>query len=172
MDVCQEKKTFRLLFLMREVKDYILNWIDEFVSVKNEKLNNWAPCPYARQAVLDDKIDWFEINSNIAENLIHREWIDSCDLCIFYIPDVTSEDLSHEVEIANSFLIPNDFVCLEDHPDDIEEVNGVIMNNGKYPLVFKQKLSNLQMFSDILLRKGYYDVWSEQNLEDVVKWRQ
>jgi hypothetical protein len=104
--------------------------------------------------------------------LCSLEWDNNYDLCIIHTPNVTSDYLSEQVKLANSFLMPKDIVCLEDHPDDIEEINGVVMNNGKYPLVFKQKLSNIQMFSESLKRKGYYDVWSEQNLEDVVNWRQ
>jgi len=157
---------------VNEVKEYILKWIEEFVSVNNVNLNNWPPCPYARQAVLDNKILWYEFDSDILENLIDQEWDNNYDLCIIHTPGVSSDYLSEQVYKANSFLMPKDIVCLEDHPDDIEEINGVIMNNGKYPLIFKQKLSNLQMFSETLKRKGYYDIWSEQNLEDVVNWRQ
>ena len=64
-----------------------------------------------------------------------------------------------------------DFVVLEDHPDEEENINGVIMNNGKYPIVLMQRLSKIQMFSGILKKRGYYDVWSKENLDDVVNWR-
>ena len=157
---------------MHDVKEYILKWIEEFVSVNNIGLNNWPPCPYARQAVIDNKIAWCEFDSNLLNNLCSLEWDNDYDLCIIHTPNVTSDYLSEQVKLANSFLMPKDIVCLEDHPDDIEEINGVVMNNGKYPIVFKQKLSNIQMFSESLKLKGYYDVWSEQNLEDVVNWRQ
>ena len=157
---------------MHDVKEYILKWIEEFVSVNNSELNNWPPCPYARQAVIDNKISWCEFDSNLLNNLCSLEWNNNYDLCIIHTPNVTSNYLSEQVKLANSFLMPKDIVCLEDHPEDIEEINGVVMNNGKYPIVFMQKLSNIQMFSESLKLKGYYDVWSEQNLEDVVNWRQ
>ena len=58
----------------------------------------------------------------------------------------------------------NDFVALEDHPDDEENINGVIMNNGKYPIVLMQRLSKIQMFSGFLKKKGYYDEADYHNL--------
>ena len=73
--------------------------------------------------------------------------------------------------MINKQLKANDFVVLEDHPKIEENVNGVIMNNGKYAICLMQRLSKINRFSDILKRQGYYDVWSEENLEDVVNWR-
>ena len=46
------------------------------------------------------------------------------------------------------------------------------MNNGKYAIVFIQKLDKLNEASDYLKSKTkYYDVWSQENLDDVVTWR-
>ena len=78
--------------------------------------------------------------------------------------------LVEEIEKINSGLVNPDFVVLED-PEVEENVNGVIMNNGKYAICLMQRLSKIQTFSNILRRQGYYNVWSEENMEDVVNWR-
>ena len=99
-------------------------------------------------------------------------WDDNIDVCVIFVPEVSSEELSRLVDSINKrYLMGNDFVALEDHPDDEENINGVIMNNGKYPIVLMQRLSKIQMFSGFLKKKGYYDVWSKENLDDVVNWR-
>ena len=64
------------------------------------------------------------------------------------------------------------FVLLDDHPDNEENINGVAMNNGKYAIVFIQKSDKLDEASKFLETKTkYYKVWSQENLDDVVTWR-
>ena len=65
-----------------------------------------------------------------------------------------------------------DIVALEDHPDDEEDVNGVKMNFGKCIIILVQRLSKINEASELLKKKGYYDVWSKENLDDVVNWRE
>jgi hypothetical protein len=64
-----------------------------------------------------------------------------------------------------------DIVALEDHPNDPEIINGVKMNFGKCILVLVQRLSVINRKSEWLRAEGYYDNWSEENLDDVVNWR-
>ena len=46
------------------------------------------------------------------------------------------------------------------------------MNNGKYAIVFIQRTKKLQEAHEYLKTKtNYYDVWNEENLDDVVNWR-
>jgi hypothetical protein len=60
---------------------------------------------------------------------------------------------------------------LEDHPDSEEFINGVQMNFGKCGLMILQRLSKLNTATTQLKNKGYYDTWSEENLDQVVNWR-
>ena len=65
-----------------------------------------------------------------------------------------------------------DIVALEDNPNDEEFVNGVHMNFGECIIVLVQRLSKVNEASTILKKKGYYDTWSKENLDDVVNWRE
>ena len=162
------------MFNLEEATNYIKSWIDDFVSQPNPDLNNFPPCPYAKQAILDNKVAYDVADLDIDLFLIKKAemWDDNIDVCCIFVPEVSSEELSRLVDSINKrYLMGNDFVALEDHPDDEENINGVIMNNGKYPIVLMQRLSKIQMFSGFLKKKGYYDVWSKENLDDVVNWR-
>jgi hypothetical protein len=67
--------------------------------------------------------------------------------------------------------MPKGLVALEDHPDDIEVVNGATMNQGTWALVLIQESSKLKAASDMLKKQGYYDNWTQEQLDDVVNWR-
>ena len=45
------------------------------------------------------------------------------------------------------------------------------MNFGKCILILVQRLSVINRKSEWLKEQGYYDNWSEENLDDVVNWR-
>jgi len=67
--------------------------------------------------------------------------------------------------------MPHNIVALEDHPSDVEKVNGVTMNQGKWAMVLLQNTSKLNNASEILRTQGYYDKWTQEELDDVVTWR-
>ncbi len=162
------------MFDLEEATGYIKSWINDFVTQPNPDLNNFPPCPYAKQAILDNKVSYDVADLDIDLFLIKKAelWNEDIDVCVIFVPDVSSQELSRLVDSINKrYLMGNNFVALEDHPDDEENINGVIMNNGKYPIVLMQRLSKIQMFSGFLKKKGYYDVWSKENLDDVVNWR-
>lgn len=163
-----------MMFNLEEATNYIKKWLDEFVTQPNPLLNNFPPCPYAQQAILENKVAFEVADMDINLYLIKKaeQWDENIDVCCIFVPGVSSELLSSLVKSTNeNYLMENDFVVLEDHPDDKEIINGVCMNNGKYPIVLMQRLSKIQMFSGFLKKKGYYDVWSKENLDDVVNWR-
>ena len=161
-------------FNIDEAKEYMLQWISDFVSKPNPLLNNFPPCPFAKQAMLEKKIDFEVADKDINLYLCEKSgrWTDDVDVCCIFVPGVDPDVLSNLVmDVNKNYLMPMNLLALEDHPQAEENVNGVIMNNGKYPIVLMQRLSKIQNFSNILKKQGYYDVWSEENLDDVVNWR-
>jgi hypothetical protein len=60
---------------------------------------------------------------------------------------------------------------LEDHPDDVEDVNGVIMNQGKYALSLAQSLSDLDRRAKQMADKDFYHSWPEQYLTGLFEHR-
>ena len=76
------------------------------------------------------------------------------------------------IESANTeFLLGKDILALEDHPDDVEDVNGVIMNQGRYALVLVQSLSKLNTAAKQMASKGFYHNWPEEYLTGLFNHR-
>jgi hypothetical protein len=76
------------------------------------------------------------------------------------------------IESANrEFLLARDILALEDHPDSVEDVNGVIMNQGKYALVLVQSLSKLNVAAKQMGSKGFYHTWPEEYLTGLFNHR-
>ena len=85
---------------------------------------------------------------------------------------IQPDALAELVKVYNeSFLMPRNYVALEDHPDDPEVVNGVVMNNGTYALALVQSLSDLNEKAQLVARKGFYDTWPEEYLTPLFKHR-
>jgi len=155
----------------QSIRQKLERWLVEFVEKPNPLLNNWPPCPYARQARLSNQIHIvFDSPLEIAR---YVSFLDSYDVVVLCFD--SAEYSTSQVELftkhINSVLIWKDCVVLEDHPDSSEFVNGVKMNFGECGLMVLQRLSKLNTAADQLREKGYYTTWSEENLDQVVNWR-
>jgi hypothetical protein len=76
------------------------------------------------------------------------------------------------VQDANTeFLLSQDILALEDHPDSVEDVNGVIMNQGQYALILVQSLSKLNTAANQMGAKGFYHTWPEEYLTELFEHR-
>ena len=157
------------------LEEKIYHWLETFVEVPNDKLNGWSPCPYARQARLDKKIKIVEGDSNSVFYTVfcHIDSLNEGYDVIVYCFDKSIDPnyFSLMTSELNKYKHNTGFIFLEDHPDVEEYVNGVKMNFGECALILAQKLDKLNIASEKLKQKGYYDVWSIENLNDVVNWR-
>jgi hypothetical protein len=154
----------------------IEHWMETFVEVPHLALGGWAPCPYARRARLDRD---FEIRLGLApiHDLIQvsRNGLEGKSVIIFaYDPaDISYTELSYAIDVCNrEFLLPTNLLSLEDHPDDPEVVNGVVMNNGTYALALVQSLNDLNEKAQLVARKGFYDTWPEEYLKVLFQHRE
>lgn len=144
-----------------------------FVEVPNPDLGGWAPCPYARQARLLNKINVRfsnDLETEINECLSDLDNYDVVIIC-FDSAILSAGEVQDLVESLNKELMKNDFVILEDHPDIPEYVNNIHMNFGECGLLVIQRLSKLNTASSLLEKKGYYETWNQQEFDFVVSWR-
>jgi hypothetical protein len=151
------------------MKEDIIQWINEFVSVHNEEYGQ-TPCPYAKDALTRYE-ETEDLGQSLADTI--NNWSDDVHVVVIHTAteNYTVNELRGIISKFNQVAMPNDFVALEDHPEDSEIINGVKMNFGKCILVLVQRLSKLNEGSTILRDKGYYNMWSQENLDDVVDWR-
>lgn len=154
-----------------QIREKLTQWLINFVENPNPLLGNWAPCPYARQARLANKIHVvFDSPLEIANYVTFLDDYDVVVLC-FDPADYSASQVELFTKHINSVLLWQDYVVLEDHPDAEELVAGVHMNFGECGLMVLQKLTKINQAADLLRAKGYYDGWSEENLSQVVNWR-
>ena len=161
---------------IEQVKKDIESWIVNFVEVAHPALGNWPPCPYARRARLENKYQ-VRLGSNPLEDLINisHNGLGEHDVVILaYDPKYWDRQLfSQMLNAANTgYLINKDIIVLEDHPHDVEMVNGVCMNQGTYALALVQRLSELNDKAKILADRGFYKIWPDSYLEQLFQHRQ
>ena len=153
----------------------IEQWIVNFVEVPHPALGGWAPCPYARSARMKKSYDvrvgvhpYFDLKNQARWGMGHRE-------VIIYAYDPVEwpyELFSDSLKIANKeFLLHKDLLALEDHPADVEMVNGVCMNQGTYALALVQSLSDLNAKAQTMASKGFYHNWPEEYLTGLFEHR-
>lgn len=161
---------------IKTVTQDILAWSETFVEVPHPALGNWAPCPFARQARLNGEVGifigrepYFDLESRAAVGMQQYQVI-----IYAYDPvEWTHDYFSPRLKSANrDFLSAANLIALEDHPDDIEDVNGVIMNQGKYALSMVQSLSDLNQRAQQMASKGFYHSWPKDYLKQLFENRQ
>jgi hypothetical protein len=161
---------------IEKVKQDIEAWIVNFVEVPHPSLGGFPPCPYARSARLKRSYEvylgmdpYYDLKNRARMGMGNKEVI-----IYAYDPKEWNHALfSASLHAANTeFLLHNDILALEDHPHDIENVNGVIMNQGIYALALVQSLSDLDVKAKLMATKGFYDTWPEDYLQDLFQHRQ
>ena len=153
------------------VTQALLKWLEEFVEQPHPGLGGWPPCPYARQARLSDNIlikpgtdPYYDSMS-----LLTYDW--SREAVVFWYQSFDPKIFVTMVNNANEQLLPRNIVILEDHPDTEEITSGVRMNFGFCPIIVCQQLDKLNTASEQLKSKGYYDTWSDEDVDKIVSWR-
>ena len=153
----------------------ILAWSETFVEEPHPALGGWPPCPFARQARLKGTVGifigqdpYFDLESRAALGMQQYEVI-----IYAYDPgEWTREYFSPRLQSANrDFLLAADLIVLEDHPAAVEDVNGVIMNQGKYALSLVQSLSDLDLRAQQIADKGFYHGWPKDYLTGLFEHR-
>jgi len=161
---------------IEQVKADILSWIENFVEVPHPSLGGWPPCPFARQARMKRSFEiylgtdpYYDLKNRARWGMGNREVI-----IYAYNPTEWPHELfSASIESANTeHLLRADILALEDHPADVENVNGVIMNQGKYALILVQCLSDLNAKAQQMASKGFYHDWPEEYLQGLFHHRQ
>lgn len=161
---------------LEQVKADIEHWISNFLEVPHPALGGFPPCPYARAARMKKSYDVYLGNDPYYDLKIRgRMGMGNKEVIIYvYDPKEWNHDmLAGSIELVNKeVLLPRDMLALEDHPDDVEMVNGVCMNQGTYALAMIQSLSDLNSKAKIMASKGFYNSWPEQYLQALFQHRQ
>lgn len=158
-----------------QVRQEIESWLVNFVEVPHPALGGLPPCPFARSARLKKSYAVY-LGADPYYDLKNRGRMGMGDKeVIIYVYDPKEwnyEMFSGSIELVNKeVLLPRDMLALEDHPDDVEIVNGVCMNQGTYALAMIQSLSKLNDAAKQMASKGFYHSWPEEYLQVLFKNR-
>lgn len=165
---------------MHPVEQDIRNWSHNFLEIPNAKLNGLPPCPYAKQAWLDDKVT-FSINTGIDGLISAVHHFDKHDYDIV----VWAEENVIEMAYLDGFCdAMNDLLSfagidlhlMQFHPDYGAQEAGLefLLQEGvsdpdlEYCMVFVQKLSLLDNAALSLEKSGYYKHFPEDTYEALV----
>ena len=158
---------------MHRVEADIRKWSAEFLEIPNEKLNGLPPCPYAKQAWLDDKVT-FSVNTGISGliDAVRQFKTHNYDIVVWADEDVLDmEYLDGFCDGMNELMSVSgiDLHLMVFHPDfDAEDAGldflieqGVTDADLEYCMVFVQRLSLLDDAALSLEKSGYYEHFPE-----------
>ena len=148
----------------------IESWILNFLSKPNAVFNNLPPCPYAKQAWLDGKVEVIETDAKHLEQQICKileTFPDDKDLVMFVLDP---NEVSYEqLELISKQYKNEKFALLKDHPNECETVKDVVLNNGKYAIIFVQRREELIRTRKELADSGYYDNFDPEYKQEILK---
>ena len=156
-----------------EYEQYLRTWVEEVLSVPNDLLNSLPICPFARSAILENRVKFIRTHDYLTDidNTL-ESWDDSVHALLFVCDDnIDPEKFADDVKLLNKKFMLQNLVLLEDHVNIEEPFHGIKFNNGKYNIVIVQRLHSINEASRSLERKGYYINWSNSLYDDVVRWR-
>jgi hypothetical protein len=156
----------------------IQNWINNFVTKPNPMFGNLPPCPFARKAIVNDRVVFEEMCGTTSYPTLYQQIFnfdfDRYDVLCMILPadHFTGAETVQYAKELNEYFMKRDIVILEDHPDVVENVKHVSLNNGEYILFLAQSLSKLNHFSKLLESGPYYKNWSKTYLQSVKGFRE
>ena len=168
---------------MHPIEQDIRTWSHDFLEVPNAKLNGLPPCPYAKQAWLDNKVT-FSINTGTAGLIEEVRRFDRHDYEIVIwanamLPDVQYLDGLCDGINEMAAIAGQDLHLMVFHPDFTAEDAGldflldedVTDHDLVYCMVFIQKLSLLDDASLSLEKSGYYKHFPEEIYNNLILHR-
>lgn len=180
-----------ILYPSKNVEDAVLaellDWSETVLQKPSPHFNDMPPCPYARQAWMDQKVAVlfkYESNKQCLYNTVSM-WDDNLDLTVIVDfkfdkdPELfhTYLDEMNDV-ISDGMFIDKDIWVMGFHPHDdpsefVEDVDFEPHLDAEYALIFVQRLSKLQEAADKLDKKGYYDTYNSQyNAREIYEKRE
>jgi hypothetical protein len=146
---------------LQDVKQHIRDWVDHKLSVPSALFNHLPPCPYARPALLNNKVDircgdGAELVNTLAE--IGRTWDDRYELILIVCePDSIEADVLIPAMIKlNASLEASDFISFFDHPRAQDPKFKIKSGNEKYLVAGIQRLSYFVKAAKPLYKKDYF----------------
>ena len=142
----------------------LIDWVS-FLSEARAEFGGLPPCPFALKALTDNKVALLPapVDTVETELLLKRKEV----VIYWHDPaDISAAELTAICDKINTSY-PG-LVALEDHPEDLEQVSGVTLNQAQWALILIQDRHKLERARAMLKRTDYYKNWSWEYLSDVL----
>ena len=145
----------------------IKQWIFNYLNIPSKHYNNHKPCPFAKTAWIRNKVKVVFGNKDEVERQI-LNWTDTHQLVIvvYDADDWHAEEWTQERNRQlckdNLYLMPFDPDSDDPDDDSLDPDAWGSVTEDVYGMVFIQNLSELNHFSEILDKQGYYKGLSEE----------
>jgi len=157
---------------LKNFKKYIENWILQDLSITDSFFNNLPKCPYAKKALVSNKILYdFSNHTNIYKKIdeIANNWNNfSYEVVLIKMNDDIDPILLKKIkkDLNKNY---DTFIFLTDHLEVKEKIENMSFNNMKYNIIFMQDKLKLKQARINLNKKGYYKNWSKKYINQVEK---
>lgn len=163
-------------FDFTQAKQNVVDWLANFVEVPHPALGDFPPCPYARNARVNGRIDFKPGKDPYADlQDLAGTGLNGFDVVIYIYDtsDYNGDEFVTQISRANKEVLKDKgLISLSDHPDVKEEVFGVCFNHGRHALSVVAEVESLNSGSKALHERGYYNGWPEDYLELLFEDRQ
>jgi hypothetical protein len=160
----------------KAIVEEIMQWSETALEKPSPQFNNLPPCPYARKALMDEKVAIlfkYDDSYQVLYSCV-SQFDDNFDLAIIVDlhDDKSAYDFHEYLEslneaISNGMFIDKDIWVMGFHPDDdvsdtAQETAIEAITDTEYSMIFVQRLTVLQEAADKLDKKGYYDSYDSE----------
>jgi|TARA_B110000902_G_scaffold252916_1_gene314922 hypothetical protein len=153
---------------MATTSNNIEDWILNFLSKPNTTFAGLPPCPYAKRALFDDKVEVHQVSaSKLKPKLTHtlKNFPEDKDVVLLCTdPKTISAQGLESLAIST-----DDYIILDDHPAQPEEVNGILLNQGTYAILFVQRRTELEHAREELAQTDYYKHFSKEYKDSIIQ---
>ena len=140
----------------------VFNWVHNYLDKPSEFYGGNKPCPFAAPAL--DKQQVKILTGSLSTAVMEAQnWDDAHRLVLVAFEEEYEGNLTKVVESINEVLSLQDLVMLvfepgEEEPDDpaLDPADWGEVIDGAYTMVLLQRLSEVNHFSRLLDRQGYY----------------
>ena len=130
-------------------KERIIEWIEKDLTPPDSRFNNLPRCPYAKRAVIDNKILFVNVLKDKFYKEIQKavkEWDDSYDIACFNLDyKITPKAVEQLRMICNEGYAHKDFIFIED-----------FIQQHNMSIVLMQRKTNIDKARAQLKTQGYY----------------
>ena len=175
MTIAQRTKQKKTKKTKSSPTEEVQKWVKEFVEVPHPVFADFPPCPFAKKARLENKTEFREVSdmepdSNIWIYIEKFDFDKKDILILIFDPKRWKPHYTKKlVEQLNEAFKKKDIAVIEDHPKLITRVKDVVLNQGKYILLFFQNRKKLQKFEKQLRKTDYYKHWGSKYDEELKK---